>query len=275
MLPCPSCARHVLGTESACPFCAAPLRSTKVRRLPRAAIVIAVGSVLAACGPTVPDAGDTIASSSGGETGTPDPTGASTSDAASTTSTPGSTDPTMAMTSSTSLGTDSTGGTTEVDDTLDTACGFYGGCPTDMGGVSYECDIFMNDCPDGEKCNPWANDGGPIWNGIRCVPLDPNPGSPGDPCLVEGSNVSGIDTCSLGSMCFYVDPETNEGLCVETCGGSAEAPTCLEGTCVVQYDGAVPLCFETCDPEAPTCAPGESCEPVSDEALDTHVCTPT
>jgi len=275
MLPCPSCTRHVLGTETACPFCASPLHSTKVRRLPRAAIVIAVGSVLTACGPAVPDAGDSIGSSSAASTsGTPSPT-TEGPDATSTTSTPGTTDPTMAMTSGTTLGTDSTGGTTEVDDTLDTACGFYGGCPVDEGDLSYECDLFMDDCPVGEKCAPWANDGGDIWNASRCSPIAPDPGSPADPCVVEGSGVSGIDTCVLGSMCFYVDPETNEGTCVEMCGGSEDDPTCLEGTCISQYDGGLPLCFETCDPKAPTCAKGESCQPVDDPALDTHVCTPS
>ncbi len=277
MLPCPSCDRHVRGDERACPFCDQPLRSARVRRIPAAAIVIAVGSVLAACGPAVSDAGDSIGDS-GGEA-TTGPTNASTGASAGSTSTtgiPGTTDPTMAMSTSTSLGDASTGSsTTFVDDTMDTACGFYGGCPVDGGDLSYECDVFMQDCPDGEKCMPWANDGGDVWNAHRCTPLDPNPVEVGDPCSVEGSGVSGVDTCAVGSMCFYVDPEANEGQCVEICGGEEDEPVCLEGTCIVQFDGALPLCFVTCDPQDPTCAKTEACGPVLDETIETEVCTPT
>jgi hypothetical protein len=76
-------------------------------------------------------------------------------------------------------------------------------------------------------------------------------------------------------MCFYVDPDTLEGVCVETCGGTVDEPTCLEGTCVVQYDGALPLCLTTCDPKASTCEKGENCEPVADETVDVDACTPS
>ena len=241
-------------------------------------VVIAVGCALTACGPTVPDAGDTAdteASSSSSSTGTPsDPTmgvAVSTGEVMTTTD---PFDPTMA-TSSTSTGEDVTGGsTTWVDDTNDSCGGFYGGCPTDAGVVSYECDVYMNDCGDDEKCAPWANDGGDVWNASRCVPVDQDPVAVGEPCVVEGSGVSGIDDCDTGAFCFHVDPKTNEGVCVETCGGSEDDPTCIEGTCIVQFDGALPLCFITCDPKDPSCNDAEICEPVLDETLDDSVCNP-
>lgn len=271
MLPCPSCHRHVRGVERTCPFCTGPLRSTKVRWLPRPAIVIAVGSALVACGTTTPDAGDTIETSSGDDMAS---SSGSTTDDDGMTSVPGTTDPTMAMTSSTSLGETVTGdNTTEIDDTLDTSCGFYGGCPDETGGVSYECDVYMQDCPEGEKCSPWANDGGSIWNASKCTPV--GAAALGEPCTAEGAGWSGVDNCAPGSMCFHVDPDTLEGVCVEMCGGGVEQPTCQEGTCVVQHDGALPLCLTTCDPKASTCEKGENCEPVADETVDVDACTPS
>ncbi|MEX1364969.1 MAG: hypothetical protein AB1Z98_17710, partial [Nannocystaceae bacterium] len=32
-----------------------------------------------------------------------------------------------------------------------------------------QCSLFAQDCPDGEKCMPWANDGGDAWNATICV----------------------------------------------------------------------------------------------------------
>ena len=152
------------GEERACPFCASPLRSTRGPWNGTAAVVIAVGSVLFACGPAVSDTGDTIETSST-EDGVESTTGSAEVSTGAGTTVPPTTDPTMAMTSTTSLGDTSTGGsTTWEDDTFDTACGFYGGCPTDVGDMPYECDVFMQDCPDGQRCNPWADDGGNVWN---------------------------------------------------------------------------------------------------------------
>jgi hypothetical protein len=274
MLPCPSCDRHVRGEERACPFCASPLRSTRGPWNGTAAVVIAVGSVLFACGPAVSDTGDTIETSST-EDGVESTTGSAEVSTGAGTTVPPTTDPTMAMTSTTSLGDTSTGGsTTWEDDTFDTACGFYGGCPTDVGDMPYECDVFMQDCPDGQRCNPWADDGGNVWNASRCVPEDVGAGTPGEPCTVEGSGFSGVDTCAEGAMCFHVDPETLEGVCVELCSGTVDVPVCLEGTCVLQFEAALPLCLETCDPEMSTCLKTEVCEPVLDPVLDTQVCNP-
>lgn len=271
MLPCPSCARHVLGEEKACPFCFAPLRSAPTRRVPVAVMVIAVGCVLSACGPAQPDAGD-MADTSSSSSGVSTSTGASgTTQGASGTTT----DPTATTSGSTSIGDTTTGGssTTLDDDTLDSVGGFYGGAP-DLGGGAYECNVFMQDCVKGEKCAPWADDGGETWNSTRCTPVDPAPVSPGEPCAAEGSGVSGIDNCVAGSMCFHVDAKTNAGVCVEMCSNSEEAPVCLEGTCIVQFEGVLPLCFETCDPKVTTCAKGAACEPVADETVDTTVCVP-
>jgi hypothetical protein len=130
----------------------------------------------------------------------------------------------------------------------------------DGGGVAVECDVWEDDCPDGEKCMPWANDGGNSWNATRCSPLAPDAGQVGDTCTVEGSGVSGIDTCTNRSMCYYVDPETNEGICVGFCDGSPNAPTCDTGyICTIVNDGVLTLCRPECDPLLQNCMGEAAC----------------
>lgn len=134
----------------------------------------------------------------------------------------------------------------------------------DPGGLPIECSTFEQDCPRGEKCMPWANDGGNVWNATRCSPVFVDPGQPGDPCQVEGGPTSGIDTCDLGVMCWFVDPDTNEGLCVALCGGTHEAPSCTsEVACLASDDNVFGLCFGVCDPLADDCGPGSVCIPLA------------
>jgi len=134
-------------------------------------------------------------------------------------------------------------------------------CP-DMGAASLECDVFAQDCPEGQKCTAWADDGGDAWNATKCAPVAETPGAPGDACLVEGGAVSGIDDCDRGAMCFFVDPDTAAGTCTRLCTGTADAPVCPQATtCVISNDGVLNLCLQTCDPDAPTCPQGQTCQP--------------
>lgn len=144
--------------------------------------------------------------------------------------------------------------------------------PTDNGGIVFECDLWAQDCPEGQKCMPWANDGGNSWNATKCSPLDPQPAQPGDTCTVEGSGVSGVDDCDIASMCWDVDPETNTGTCVAFCQGSDENPSCDDPStaCSITNDGALILCLPTCDPLLQDCAEGNACYPL----LDEFVCAP-
>jgi hypothetical protein len=121
------------------------------------------------------------------------------------------------------------------------------------------CDVWSQDCPDGEKCTAWANDGGSAWNATRCSPY--GDGQPGDPCIAEDGPVSGIDSCTIGAMCWNVDVETNEGECVALCGGSEADPQCAGAceTCVISNDGVITLCLPTCNPIAPECGDGFAC----------------
>ena len=46
--------------------------------------------------------------------------------------------------------------------------------PDDGGTGVFECDLWGQDCPDGEKCMPWASNGG-TWNATRCSPVVDSP----------------------------------------------------------------------------------------------------
>jgi hypothetical protein len=120
---------------------------------------------------------------------------------------------------------------------------------------------------------PWANDGGTAWNAVRCSPIDADPGAPGEPCTVEDSPVSGLDSCELGAMCWDVDLATNVGTCVGFCTGSEAAPECPPSDrCVIANEGVLILCLPACDPVLGDCDEGQVCRP---EAADgSFVCIP-
>ena len=136
-------------------------------------------------------------------------------------------------------------------------------------GEGHDCDLWSQDCPAGMKCMPWANDGGGSWNATRCSAIDPDPDTVGEPCMVDGSGVSGIDSCELGAMCWDVDPQTNAGTCVALCTGSAAAPVCEDPShlCIGRHPQ---LCLPSCCPVEQDCPEGQACYPLG----DTFVCSP-
>ena len=137
--------------------------------------------------------------------------------------------------------------------------------------LQFECSPWEQDCPEGEKCMPWADDGGSNWNALRCSPLSPTPAGVGESCTVEGSGVSGIDDCDIAAMCWNVDTETNQGTCVAMCGGTPDAPTCAAGsTCTIANDGVLILCLPQCDPLLQDCDDGDEC--IAND--DAFICAP-
>lgn len=239
---CARCRRHIRLDESRCPFCdCETIARTTVTAL-------TLGGVLTGC----PDG---AAHDSGGDETT---SASSTASSSITTTMDASPSATVTLDSGDDVDDESTW-----DDGWDTCVGFYGGCPPDGGGTRLECDIWAQDCPEGEKCMPWANDGGGSWNATRCSPLDPSPRRVGEPCTVEGSGVSGIDDCELGSMCWGVDAETNQGVCVAFCDGNLSSPICKDPTteCLVANDGVLILCLPSCDPLLGGCGEAEGCYP--------------
>lgn len=125
----------------------------------------------------------------------------------------------------------------------------------------YPCNVLSQDCPVGEKCMPWANDGGGTFNAAKCVPIVEDPAAEGEPCHVEGSGTSGIDDCELGTMCWDVDPKTNEGICVSMCIGPEENPFCddPETQCAINSSEVLLLCVPVCDPIEQDCPAGQAC----------------
>ena len=180
--------------------------------------------------------------------------------------------PPDSTTGQTSEGTDTVPPDTDTDDpTQGTLTGSFL-VPLDGGPPEVECSVWDQDCLGGEKCMPWANDGGSSWNATKCSPIDPNPAQPGDSCTVEGNGVSGVDNCDIASMCWDVDPETNEGTCVAFCTGSDANPVCDDPStaCSITNDGVLILCLPACDPLLQDCSDGQACYGI-DQAF---VCAP-
>jgi len=129
------------------------------------------------------------------------------------------------------------------------------------------CDVFAQDCPEGEKCSAYAEGGGSSWNATKCVPVGGD-GQPGEPCMAQGGGVSGLDDCAKGIMCWDVD-EMNQGTCVALCTGNESDPMCADGFfCPIFGDGVLNICLPTCDPLAQDCQGDDLCLPHN----DTFIC---
>ncbi len=224
--------------------------------------LLLVSGVALGCGPAV--------ATTGTEGGSSTSTGGVDPNPASSTTTPGETGATT--TSREPQGTSSSGlpSTSSADSSSESGPGFLE--PVDTDGAA-TCDAYLQDCPDAEKCNPYADDGGGAWNALGCFPVVPAPNQPGEPCETVGGGTSGFDTCDVGSMCWNVDTETNIGSCVAMCEGSIDAPVCsdLSTTCSIANEGVLNLCLLSCDPQGDDCPEGETCY----ELEAGPVCAPT
>lgn len=214
---------------------------------------IAALALVGACNSAVPlgdtgtgDAGDTVDAS----------TGAPSTGVASAGTTMG--DPSAPTEASADDASEAEAGAYEEDS--GTGCAFT--CPglPGGGGGFFECDLWAQDCPDGEKCMAWVDDGGDQWNAARCTPLDPDPNQLGEACMVEGSGFSGIDDCDVGLMCWNVDAE-NAGVCAALCTGAEANPGCPGALQCSMITEALPLCVDGCDPLAQDCGDGQACAP--------------
>jgi hypothetical protein len=130
---------------------------------------------------------------------------------------------------------------------------------TDIPNVS-ECDPFAQDCPDGEKCVPYASDGGNVWNANKCVMVTGD-GAVGDTCT-WGGIVEATDDCGADSICWDVMDVDGQllGVCTEYCGGTADDPICPpETSCIIINEGSINLCIVNCDPLLQDCGAGLGC----------------
>ena len=135
------------------------------------------------------------------------------------------------------------------------------GGPLDQAGETERtCDPWAQDCLADEKCT-WETIDGVAQT--HCVPVEPDPKLPGEPCTVFGDPNSGYDDCVAGAICHHLDAQ-NQGMCMALCGGSPVEPTCVEAGAVCQVCPDCPsLCLPLCDPLAQDCADGFACLPDS------------
>lgn len=245
MKPCVRCRRHVRRAESVCPFCGGALLDVSA---PPVFAPWGLGAaMLFACGPSAPpvDAGESSSSSSSDSTGT--------------TAVPGTT---TAAPTATGASTGDASTCSAECSAADEAGGFIYGT-ADVSPHPHECDVFAQDCADGQKCAAVAEGGGSAWNTTKCVPVTGDK-VPGDPCTTEGGGVSGLDDCEKGAMCWDVDEE-DHGVCVALCTGTPDMPLCddPDQACAVVNEGALNLCLDTCDPLIQDCVGDDLCLPVS------------
>lgn len=161
----------------------------------------------------------------------------------------------------TALGTSTTGGlpTSSVEQETATSStpATTTSTPVDLGDSTAKCDTFAPDCPVGQKCIPWIDDGFDSYNTARCVDVA-GEALPGDPCT---KGLDGIDDCAAGSLCWGVD-ENNHGVCWVMCTGTVAEPECPPASsCGSSSQAVFGLCIPPCDPLAQDYPGDEICVP--------------
>jgi len=148
-----------------------------------------------------------------------------------------------------------TGGAEESDDDDDEDEGgsFIDMTTGDDGEPDVACDVWTQDCPEGEKCTAYIKNGGVSWDATKCVAVTDNPTTPGAPCTAT-SGGSGDDDCDFGSMCWGVDEE-GVGYCVSLCTGNEQNNVCEDPdtSCVIVNEGILNLCLPDCHPLLQDC----------------------
>lgn len=166
---------------------------------------------------------------------------------------------TMSSSTTVSDTSESSQASTETDTGNVTFVGFASGESGESGDPFCPCDTFLQDCPDGEKCVPFAS-GGDKLDCDKCVPVLGD-GQPGEPCVHDGI-VEGTDDCGPTSQCFNLMDVDGQsvGVCTPFCQGTADDPICPMGTtCLITDEGATTLCMATCNPLMQDCGPGLGC----------------
>lgn len=135
--------------------------------------------------------------------------------------------------------------------------------PPDAGGLGQPCDPWIEDCPAGQKCMPYSDNGGNEWTAYKCVPIVRDPAGLDEPCNVIGSPVGGEDTCDKHMMCWDVDTDIGIGHCVGMCTGTPREPGCADpdARCIITDAGVLILCLPTCDPLLQDCENTQVCVP--------------
>jgi hypothetical protein len=241
MYPCSACDRHLRDTERACPFCGA-VQSTVT--LPTVEGLGAFSLAVLLLGASACSK-DTVSATT-------------TSESGSSSTESGSTGTTVSDSSDSSEGSTFTDTDDTTNTTDNTSGSFYAG-PSPDYALPAECDPFVQDCAEGEKCVPYASNGG-SWDSTKCVPILGD-GQPGEPC-VYGGTVEATDDCGAESYCWNTMDVEGEaiGVCTEFCQGTPDDPICVPGSaCLISNEASVTLCVPTCDPLLQDCGPGTAC----------------
>jgi hypothetical protein len=131
--------------------------------------------------------------------------------------------------------------------------------PDDDFAPPSECDNFVQDCPEGEKCVPYGSTGG-NWDAVKCVPVTGD-GVAGDSCTYGGV-VEATDDCGPDTHCWDVMDVDGMaiGVCTPFCTGTPDDPICgPETSCLIANEGSINLCIATCDPLVQDCSTGLAC----------------
>lgn len=127
---------------------------------------------------------------------------------------------------------------------------------SDWNDDGLECDPFVQDCPEGEKCTAYSNDGSSNPNARKCVPLIGD-GVAGQACIWAGPE-DATDDCDAAHACYLVagdDAGEFVGTCTAFCEGTADDPSCPDTlSCYIGINQAPLFCLPTCLPLAQDCA---------------------
>ena len=223
----------------------APLSPARAR--PARVCALAHLALALACTERPLDPAASATDATGGE-----PSTATSLDPSASTAAPTSTSP------PTTTSTSGTSGTSASSGDNGATCNFV--CEAATDPIEEDCDLWTDNCPEGQKCMPVSLDGDLTWQNSRCVPLVADPDELGEPCTVLGTGFDGLDTCDRRAMCWSGDLDDKTGTCFPMCSGPPESPSCAPGSvCTISDDSVLILCLPSCDPLAQDCPNGDLC----------------
>lgn len=127
----------------------------------------------------------------------------------------------------------------------------------DLSDGIIDCTTWNDKCPEGMKCLPYDIDGVPGSPEAQgCFPVAKNPDGLGEPCQTLGYDLSGMDSCENGMLCWSED---NQNRCMPLCQGSPPDFTCPEDFACLPGSEYLPVCLPACHPFSPDCPPDEIC----------------
>ena len=139
------------------------------------------------------------------------------------------------------------------------------GCSICFDFPQPECRIWDNDCPEGQKCSPFAT--GDIGNKAdvtKCVLLPVEPKGLGEDCLIQ--QMDQTDNCDVGLLCVEPAPGIPK-YCMKTCEGSRDQFSCSDPgyECftdqLLVYAACLPACHPLTQRPFLPCERGAVCVP--------------